>query len=99
MKNIVTVLMVILFLSVSVLPLSAENETAYGKKEDVPSGDAMIADLILVRPVGMAAVVVGFGMSILAMPFALASGSTREVYQKLLVEPFDFAFSRPLGSF
>ncbi len=64
-----------------------------------PGGGAMIMDLIILRPLSFVGLVVGTGASILATPFALASGTTGLVYERLVVEPFDFAVCRPLGAF
>jgi hypothetical protein len=64
-----------------------------------PEGDAIIADLLLVRPFNIAAYLAGIGIAIVATPFTLVSGTTRQVYGKLVGEPFDYAFQRPLGEF
>jgi hypothetical protein len=59
----------------------------------------MIMDLILVRPLSFVGLVIGTGASIVATPFALASGTVGPLYERLVVEPFDFAIRRPLGDF
>ena len=65
----------------------------------LPGGGAMIMDLILVRPLSFVGLVIGTGASIVATPFALASGTTGPLYERLVVEPFDFTIRRPLGDF
>jgi len=64
-----------------------------------PSGGAMIFDFLIVRPVSFVGLAIGTGISIAATPFALASKSTGPVYERLVVEPFNFAVRRPLGEF
>ncbi len=64
-----------------------------------PTGGAMIADLLIVRPISFIGLVIGSGLSIIATPFALVSGTTGPVYERLVVEPFDFTVCRPLGEF
>jgi hypothetical protein len=64
-----------------------------------PDGEAIIADLLLVRPFSIAAYLAGIGIAIVATPFTFASRTTMQVYDKLLNEPFDYAFQRPLGEF
>jgi hypothetical protein len=64
-----------------------------------PDGEAIVGDLFLVRPFSILAYLVGIGMAVVATPFTLASGTTYQVYDKLLNEPFDHAFQRPLGEF
>jgi hypothetical protein len=64
-----------------------------------PSEEAMIADLLLVRPLSLVGLAIGSGLSIIATPFGLASGSTGPLYERLVVEPFNFTIRRPLGAF
>jgi hypothetical protein len=59
----------------------------------------MIMDLLFVRPLSFVGLFIGTGMSIIATPLALASGSTGPLYERLVVEPFDFTVCRPLGAF
>ena len=40
--------------------------------------------MLVVRPVSFAALVVGAAISLVATPFALASGTTSPVYEKLV---------------
>ena len=90
MKKTIVVLSVFLLLCSVIPPLYAADDT--------PGGGVMIADLVMVRPLGFAALVIGAAASILATPFALASGSTGKVYDKLVVEPYQFSVCRPLGA-
>jgi hypothetical protein len=114
MKQLLIVLLAFLilgFLGVSAFgetgnpypPPRARTENGMGPSGDirasVPSGGEMIADLLLVRPFAIAAYLVGIGVSVVATPFAVPSGTTTQVTDKLLKEPFDFAFRRPLGEF
>jgi predicted outer membrane protein len=63
------------------------------------SADMMAADLVLVRPLGIAATVIGTVFYVVAYPFSAMGGNTEESYQKLVVEPAKHAFKRPLGEF
>lgn len=58
---------------------------------------AVVADILLVRPVGLAAVVVGTAVFIVALPFSIPSGSVGYTAQVLIVEPFKYTFMRPIG--
>lgn len=64
-----------------------------------PSGGEMAIDLLLVRPLSFIVLVVGSGLSVVATPFAVATGTTGTVYKRLVVEPYDFTVCRPLGQF
>ena len=61
------------------------------------SGGAVAADLLIARPLGLVATVLGIGTCIVTLPFTLISGSTELATQKLIVEPAAYTFTRPLG--
>lgn len=78
-----------------VLPGFAQPETyAYS---EAPSAGAIIGDLLLARPAGLVATVVGTAVFIVALPFSLPSRSVDTVAQTLIVKPATFTFVRPLG--
>jgi hypothetical protein len=63
------------------------------------SGSTMTADLILVRPLGIVATVLGCAVFIVSLPFSALGGNTKQASQKLVKEPAEFTFTRPLGAF
>ena len=63
------------------------------------SGEKMIFDFIVVRPLGIVATTVGTCFFIVSLPFSLAGGNTKDAYQKMVVEPASYTFKRPLGDF
>lgn len=66
--------------------------------DDAPSATAMAADLLLVRPLGLAATVVGTGLFIVQLPLSIIMGvPPADPAKKLVVEPAQFTFRRPLG--
>jgi len=73
----------------------AQSETL---SEDNSAG-AMTVDLLLVRPVGVASLVLGSAVFVVALPFSLLGGNTGESAKKLIAEPAKFTFNRPLGDF
>jgi len=64
----------------------------------IPTSD-MIVDIILARPVGFVSTVVGTALFIVALPFAIPSSSVAPVARTLVVFPFKFTFTRPVGDF
>ena len=66
--------------------------------EKHPGAFSMIID-VPVRVLGIGLALVGTAFFIVALPFALTSGSTGDAWDALVVEPFQFTFSRPLGKF
>ena len=59
----------------------------------------MIADVLIARPAGLVAIVIGTAAFIVALPFAAISGSVEPVARTLVAEPFKFTFTRPVGDF
>lgn len=58
-----------------------------------------IGDILVVRPLGAAATVGGFGIFAVASPFAAMAGAVDEVWDPLVQKPADFTFFRDLGDF
>jgi hypothetical protein len=56
-------------------------------------------DILLVRPVSLAATVVGTAVFIVSLPFSIPSKSVGATAQTLVVEPFNYTFTRPIGEF
>ena len=67
--------------------------------EGKPSAGAMAFDLLIVRPVGLVATVLGTGLFVLQLPLSMIQGvPPGDPAQKLVVEPAAFTFTRPLGA-
>lgn len=62
-----------------------------------PSGEAMVADLVLARPLGLAATGLGAAFFVLSLPFTIPLDSVDTAAEKLVREPARFTFTRPLG--
>jgi hypothetical protein len=59
----------------------------------------VIGDLAIARPLGIVSTVAGSAVFVVALPFALTSGSVKNTADILVGEPFRFTFTRPLGDF
>lgn len=73
-------------------PAGAEDRS----EPDVTAG-AAATDLLVARPGGVAATVLGAAIFVVGLPFTLISGSTEQAAQTLVVQPANYTFSRPLG--
>ena len=62
-------------------------------------GMGVAADVLFVRPVSLAAAVVGTAMFFVALPFSIPSGSVEKSGKLLVSDPFEYTFARPLGDF
>jgi len=58
-----------------------------------------VGDIALARPCGLAGLVIGSAAFIVALPFAAASGSVKQTADTLVMSPFNFTFTRPVGDF
>ncbi len=76
---------------------SALAESATATQDNSAGG--MTVDLLLVRPVGIASLVLGSAVFVAGLPFSLLGGNTGESAKKLIAEPAKFTFNRPLGDF
>ncbi len=87
MKKIFIVLVTLLFVLTSTAAFAASDN----------DGIAVIADFLILRPIGLATVVGGTGMFILTLPLAVITGSVDKTADALIVEPVEFTFVRDLG--
>ena len=60
---------------------------------------ASVVDVVIVRPAGFAATVVGSAFYVVALPFAAAANGVKETGDTLVVAPAKFTFVRPVGDF
>lgn len=63
------------------------------------SGEAMIADALVARPIGLVTTVAGSAVYVVSLPFSLLGGNEKQARQKLVVEPAHYTFKRPLGAY
>ncbi len=91
MKKMIVVALVVVSLIAASVPAIA----------DVGSNAAvtMTVDVILGRPLGLAATALGTALFIVALPFAALGGNVKPVAQALVADPFKFTFTRPVGDF
>lgn len=84
-------IVVTLFVAIALITASGP---AFGADEmNIP------VDVLLIRPVSLVGTIVGTALFVVALPFSIPSGSVKMTAKKLIVEPFKFTFTRPLGEF
>jgi hypothetical protein len=64
-----------------------------------PDPAEVAADVLVVRPLGVAATAVGAVIFVLALPFAAIAGDVDKTARTLVGKPARFTFTRPLGDF
>lgn len=76
--------------------------SALAQQDGTISGDKttdMVVDAVIMRPLGLAATVVGTVLTVVALPFTIPSGSVETSARQLILRPADYTFKRPLGDF
>lgn len=89
MRKKIIVLLVVLALIASAAPAMA-NE---------PTDATIIGDVLLARPLGLAMIAAGSVLFVVALPVSIPSGSIGTVGQRLVLDPVEFTFVRPVGNF
>lgn len=63
------------------------------------SAEAMTADVLIARPIGLVTTVISSTIYVISLPFSLLGGNETQAREKLVKEPMAFTFKRPLGEF
>ncbi|MHB1084891.1 MAG: hypothetical protein ACYCZA_08625 [Thiobacillus sp.] len=87
----------VLALLLAMMPLSAA-----ARQDDTTTGDKatdMVVDAVVMRPLGLAATLIGTVLTVVALPFTIPSGSVETSVHELIVRPAEYTFKRPLGDF
>jgi hypothetical protein len=62
-----------------------------------PSAEAILADVIFLRPAGFIATVLGTAIYIISLPVSLPTRSANAVAEKMVLAPGRYTFTRPIG--
>lgn len=100
-KSLVHTIVILLSLCLALAPASALAMEGGATKvfKTKPSGEAMIGDALVVRPVSIVCLGVSSLVFLIGWPFAAAGGNEAEAKQTLLKDPVQYTFKRPLGDF
>jgi len=96
LKKSLVLFLVFAFISVS---LPAAVFASDPLMEEEITTENMVADALIVRPLGVCATILGVGFFIISLPFSALGGNVKEAGKKLIVAPAKFTFKRPLGEF
>lgn len=95
MKNRISSVILVVFITMaSPVAVAQQGGTITGDK----STD-MVVDAVVMRPLGLAAMLVGTVLTVVALPFTIPSGSVESSARELIVKPAAYTFTRPLGDF
>jgi hypothetical protein len=88
MKKLTSAMFIVLILTSTSMPVLAQ---------EVPRVPDVIADVVIVRPVSLALMVLCGAVYVVSLPVAMTSKTVKPVTRALLVDPFKFTFERPVG--
>lgn len=87
---------------VAAIVLVAFPPAALAEHDGSITGDSatdMVVDVVVMRPLGLVATVLGTALTVLALPFTIPSSSVEASARELIVKPAEYTFKRPLGDF
>jgi hypothetical protein len=93
MKRTVSALLAALVLFFAVTPAHA----ASTMEKEEPSSSEIIFDVLIGRPLGIVATVLGTAVFIVGLPFTIPARSVGVTADKLIADPFKYTFARPVG--
>jgi hypothetical protein len=72
------------------------NANPAGSGKSVP---AIVADVLICRPLGLCALVAGSAFYVVSLPFTIPAGGQEEAKRNLVMYPYHYTFTRQLGEF
>jgi len=91
---------VVLFFALTFFCTGVQNCMAGPEKyRTSPDPVAVMADGVLVRPLGVVSTVIGSVFYVITLPFTIPSDSADTARQQLVEYPAWFTFQRPIGNF
>ena len=98
MRSWVALTVAVLFLGATTLVHAASDPyVGPARNGGEVAGEDMALDGLLLKPVGVLAIVLGSATLVLTLPFSIPTRSVGAAAQKLVVEPWKYTFERPLG--
>lgn len=89
MKNLLLILLSFIIAFTPAMALAFESDKT----------EAIAADTLLMRPLGLASLVIGTSLFIVSFPFSMLGNNVHETQKVLIEDPFNYTFKRPVGEF
>ncbi len=89
MKNLLLIVLSFAIVFAPTLAVALESEKT----------EAIAADTLLMRPLGLASLVVGTSLFIVSFPFSVLGKNVHDTQKVLIEDPFNYTFRRPVGEF
>jgi hypothetical protein len=98
-KNVTPITIALLLVLTMAAPVLAQDPrmSSVSARCTKPMGEDMIADLVVLRPIGLIASGVGAVFGIVTFPMAIFTNTVDRYDQKFFREPLEYTFVRPVG--
>ena len=96
-KILSLVLLTAFFMTAFSMPVIAEPSKDHARSN--ATAGAIVGDLILIRPVLVSLTILGSCCFVATLPLTLIGRNTKYAAKKLVVEPAQYTFTYPLGSY
>jgi len=93
MKRILLLLLTLSLVVTSLCPLGWAGDNDFGRNDPV-AHEWHVLDLLVARPLGICAGILGSGIFVAALPFTIPTGGVRDAADMFIVKPFQFSFVR-----
>lgn len=90
-----TCLALMVIAALILVPASAGAGMQSSAKE--PSAGAMTADIVMARPIGLVSLILGSSLFVVSLPLSALGKNVGVAADKLVKEPAEYTFYRPLG--
>jgi preprotein translocase subunit SecG len=94
---IVLILFSVAILSENVYAASTVKPGSQQEEGEAEEMAGMIADCLVLRPLGLVGTVLGTAFFIVSIPFSALGGNVGAAFRTMVIKPAKFTFGRPLG--
>jgi hypothetical protein len=96
-RKLITYLLAITMATSNMAFVSSAYASDYKNINGRPSGGAMLTDAVFMRVPMTLVTIAGAAVFVVTLPFSALGGNVGEAGTKLVKEPFEYAWLRPLG--
>ena len=96
-RKLITYLLAIMLATSNMAFVSSAYARDYESASERPSGGAMLADAVFMRLPMTVVTIAGAAVFVVTLPFSALGGNVGEAGTRLVKDPFEYAWVRPLG--
>ena len=90
--------LLILIFSIMLIVSTAGYSKAASVKVEEASSPEILLDIVFLRPLGLVSTIVGSAVFVISLPITIPTKSADDVVSKMVYDPFNYTFKRPIGS-